>query len=245
MSSADLRPITISVQSARQVSGLLQAPPGARACYVLAHGAGAGMTHPFLASIASGLAERGIATLRYQFPYMEQGSRRPDTPKLAQAAVRAAVVEAARLLPGLALFAGGKSFGGRMTSQAQAELPLPGVRGLVFLGFPLHPPGRPSEDRAKHVFDVRVSMLFLQGTRDEFAALPLLQDVAERLGARATLKLFQDADHSFHVPARTGRKDPEIRESLLDEAAQWINRMMSDQPRSKPPQGSRVPADHA
>jgi uncharacterized protein len=143
--------VTISVDDARRVSGLLQTPHGARACYVLAHGAGAGMSHPFMAGVASGLAERGIATLRYQFPYMEQGSKRPDAPKLSQATVRAAVIEASRLGPGLALVAGGKSFGGRMTSQAQAESPLPEVRGLVFLGFPLHSSGRPSDERAKHL----------------------------------------------------------------------------------------------
>src|SRR5207245_3247892 len=157
-------------------------------CYVMAHGAGAGMTHPFMAAIANGLAERGIATLRYQFPYMEQGSKRPDAPKLAHATVRAAVLEASRLVPELALFAGGKSFGGRMTSQAQAASPLPGVRGLVFLGFPLHPPGQPSVERAKHLFEVQIAMLFLQGTRDDFADLTLLEGLVKQLGTRATLK---------------------------------------------------------
>src|SRR5437773_7959415 len=161
MSSADPQPVTITVNDAQRVSGLLQAPPEARACYVLAHGAGAGMTHPFMAANANGLAERGIATLRYQFPYMEQGSNRPDAPELAHAAVRAAVLEASRLVPDLPLFAGGKSFGGRMTSQAQAASPLPRVRGLVFLGFPLHPPRQPSEARGKHLFDVQIPMLFL------------------------------------------------------------------------------------
>jgi predicted alpha/beta-hydrolase family hydrolase len=181
------------------------------------------MTHPFMAAIANGLAERGVATLRYQFPYMEQGSKRPDAPKLAQAAVRAAVAEAARLVPQLALFAGGKSFGGRMTSQAQAASPLPGVRGLVFLGFPLHPPGQPSEERGEHLFDVQIPMLFLQGTRDEFGTMELVEGLCKRLGVRATLKRFQDADHSFHVPARTGRKDAEVRAELLDALAAWIN----------------------
>ena len=194
-----------------------------RSCYVLAHGAGAGMKHPFLAALAHGLAERGVATLRYQFPYMELGSKRPDAPKLAHATVRAAVLEASRLVPQLALFAGGKSFGGRMTSQAQAASPLPGVHGLVFLGFPLHPPGKPSDDRARHLFDVRNPMLFLQGTRDEFAQLELLRPVVEQLGARAALKLFEDADHSFHMPARTGRKDSEIRTEMLDALVDWLN----------------------
>ena len=161
--------VTITLDDGRQVSGLLQTPPKSHACYVLAHGAGAGMSHPFMADVANGLAERGIATLRYQFPYMEQGSKRPDAPKLAQATVRAAVVEASRLVPELPLVAGGKSYGGRMTSQAQAELPLPGVRGLVFLGFPLHPAGRPSDERGSHLFQVRIPMLFLQGSRDALA----------------------------------------------------------------------------
>jgi predicted alpha/beta-hydrolase family hydrolase len=219
MASTSPQGVTITVDETRRVSGLLQAPPRARACYVVAHGAGAGMTHPFMAAIAEGLAERGIATLRYLFPYMEQGSKRPDSPKLAQATVRAAVTEAACLVPDLALFAGGKSFGGRMTSQAQAASPLPGVRGLVFLGFPLHPPGQPSQERAKHLFEVQIPMLFLQGTRDEFAKLELLRSLIEQLGSRATLKLFQEADHSFHVPARTGRKDSEVRAELLDALA--------------------------
>lgn len=221
MSSVEPKSVTITVNDTQRVSGLLQAPPEARACYVLAHGAGAGMAHPFMASIANGLAERGIATLRYQFLYMEQGSKRPDAPKVAQAAVRAAVLEASCLE--LPLFAGGKSFGGRMTSQAQAASPLPGVRGLVFLGFPLHPPGQPSDERGKHLFEVQIPMLFLQGTRDDFASAKFLEPLCERLGARATLKPFQDADHSFHVPARTGRKDSEVRVELLDAFANWIN----------------------
>jgi predicted alpha/beta-hydrolase family hydrolase len=215
--------VTIEVDHAQQVSGLLQAPANANACYVLAHGAGAGMAHPFMTSVAEGLGERGIATLRYQFPYMERGSKRPDTPKLAQATVRAAAAETSRLAPGLPLIAGGKSFGGRMTSQAQAETPLPGVRGIVFLGFPLHPPGRPSDERGRHLFDVHVPMLFIQGTRDELADLQYLQPLVERLGARATLKLFPDADHSFHVPARTGRKDSDVRAEMLDTLRGWID----------------------
>ncbi|PYK97996.1 MAG: alpha/beta hydrolase [Verrucomicrobia bacterium] len=223
MKSTDPQPVTITLNDAQRVSGLLQVPPEARAGYVLAHGAGAGMAHPFMAAIADGLAERGIATLRYQFPYMEQGSKRPDAPQLAQATIRAAVQEASRLVPEIAFFAGGKSFGGRMTSQAQAASPLPGVRGLVFLGFPLHPPGQPSDGRGKHLFDVQIPMLFLQGTRDDFASLQLLEPLCDRLGVRATLKLFEHADHSFHVPARTGRKDSEVRAELLDAVAEWIN----------------------
>jgi predicted alpha/beta-hydrolase family hydrolase len=222
MISATPQPVAITVDDSKRVSGLLQAPKDARACYVLAHGAGAGMAHPFMEATAQGLAERGIATLRYQFPYMEQGSKRPDSPKLAQAAVRAAAAEASRLVPTLALFAGGKSFGGRMTSQAQAASPMPGVRGLVFLGFPLHPPGKPSDERGKHLFEVKIPMLFLQGTRDELADRGLLQALVKQLGARATLKFFPDADHSFHVPARTGRKDSEVRAEMLDVLADWI-----------------------
>ena len=222
MSAANPQPLAITVSETQRVSGLLQIPENARACYVLAHGAGAGMKHTFMAAVANGLVDRGIATLRYQFPSMEQGSKRPDTPKIAHAAVRAAVQEAARLLPNIPLFAGGKSFGGRMTSQAQAATPLPHVRGLVFLGFPLHPAGQPSNDRAKHLFDVQIPMLFLQGTRDDLAHLPLLEPLCKQLGSRATLKLFQDADHSFHVPARTGRKDSEVMTELLDALAAWI-----------------------
>ena len=219
------QPVTITVDDVTTVSGLLQVPPKAHACYVMAHGAGAGMTHPFMATVANDLAERGIATLRYQFPYMERGSKRPDTTKLAQATVRAAVAEAARVVPKLALFAGGKSFGGRMTSQAQAAPPLSSVRGLVFVGFPLHPPGKPADERGAHLFDVNVPMLFLQGTRDEFAELVLLKALVKKLGARATLQLFDDADHSFHVPARTGKKDPQVRAEMADAMAVWMARL--------------------
>jgi predicted alpha/beta-hydrolase family hydrolase len=227
MAATAPEPISIPLNDSQRVSGLLQTPAAAKACYVLAHGAGAGMTHPFMTSIADGLVQRGIATLRYQFPYMEQKSKRPDAPKLAQATVRAAVLEASRLFPQLPLFAGGKSFGGRMSSQAQAAAPLPGVCGLIFLGFPLHPPGRPSDERGQHLFEVQVPMLFLQGTRDELAVLELLQRLAQRLGPRATLKLFQDADHSFHVPARSGRKDAEVRVELLDTLADWLGSVLS------------------
>ena len=223
------QPISIAVDDKHRVSGLLQMSANAKACYVLAHGAGAGMRHAFLTSVAEGLAARGIATLRYQFPYMEAGAKRPDSPALAQAAVRAAVMEASRLAPTLPLIAGGKSFGGRMTSHAQASNPLPGVRGLVLLGFPLHPPGKPSDSRAEHLFDVQIPMLFLQGSRDEFSNLDLLNPVTEKLGPRATLKLFQDADHSFHVPARTGRKDSEIMAELLDTTVDWVTKIIGKQ----------------
>jgi predicted alpha/beta-hydrolase family hydrolase len=227
MSITKSEPVTIIVDDAVRVSGLLQSPPGARACYVLAHGAGAGMDHPFMAAVATELGERGIATVRYQFPYMEKGGKRPDPPKLAQATVRAAVAEALRLMPDVPVVAGGKSFGGRMTSQAQAAVPLPGVRGLAFLGFPLHPAGRPSQDRAKHLFDVDVPMLFLQGTRDALAMLDQLEPLCKSLGRRATLKLFQDADHSFHVPARSGRKNTQVRSDVLDAFAAWIETVIA------------------
>jgi predicted alpha/beta-hydrolase family hydrolase len=219
----DAKPVTITLSATNRVSGLLQSPSNARACYVLAHGAGAGMKHSFLAAVAAELAERDIATLRYQFPYMEQGGKRPDPPKLAHATVRAAVTAAARLVPELPLFAGGKSFGGRMTSQAQAAEPLPGVRGLVFLGFPLHPAGRPSQERGAHLAEVRIPMLLLQGTRDALAVLDQLEPLCQGLGPRTTLKLIQDVDHSFHVPARTGRNDAQVRSEILDALALWID----------------------
>jgi len=222
--SAD-RPLSIAVNETVRVSALLRAPAGTRACYVLAHGAGAGMTHPFMAQVAEGLAQRRVATLRYQFPYMERGSKRPDAPALAHATVRAAVAETARQLPQLPLIAGGKSFGGRMTSQAQASAPLTGVRGLAFLGFPLHPPKQPSAVRAEHLRQVDVPMLFLQGTRDELADLSLLGPMLEELGARATLCTFAYADHSFHVPARSGRKDAEVLAELLDAFAAWCDEL--------------------
>jgi uncharacterized protein len=223
LAGAPAEPVSIEGDHDVRVSGVLLTPPRARACYVLAHGAGAGMKNPFMAAVAAELWQRDIATLRYQFPYMERGAKRPDPPQLAQATVRAAVAAAARALPKLPLIAGGKSFGGRMTSQAQAREPLPGVRGLAFLGFPLHPAGKPSRDRARHLDGVRIPMLFLQGTRDALAELGELEAVRKALGDRATLKLFADADHSFHVPARTGRRDAQIRGDLCDALASWID----------------------
>lgn len=224
--SSDLVPVTIRSGEIR-VSGLLDVPPHARACYVLAHGAGAGMAHPFMATVAAELAARGIATLRYQFPYMERGGRRPDPPKLAHATVRAAVSEASRRVPDLPLVAGGKSFGGRMTSQAQALSPLPGVRGLAFLGFPLHAAGAASHERGKHLFDVHIPMLFLQGTRDKLAELNQIEPLCATLGHRASLKLFADADHSFHVAARTGRKDRDVLNDVVDAIAAWTDTVTS------------------
>ena len=203
-------------------SALLDLPPNPWAALVLAHGAGAGMQHAFLAAIASGLAQQGVATLRFQFPYMERGSKRTDPPAVAQGAVRAAVQEMARRLPGVPLFAGGKSFGGRMTSQAQAAEPLPEVRGLVFVGFPLHPAGKPSIARAQHLADVKIPMLFLQGTRDELAELELVTQVARDLGERATLHVVDAADHSFHVLVRSGRNDQQVMQELLETMVGWM-----------------------
>jgi uncharacterized protein len=214
--------ITIQLDGDAAVSGLWLVPPDAKAAYVFAHGAGAGMAHKSMAAIADGLAERGIATLRYNFLYMERGSKRPDSPALAHQAVRAAVDKAAHLAPKLPLFAGGKSFGGRMTSQAQALGPLPNVRGLIFFAFPLHPAGKPDDERAKHLSDVTIPMLFLQGTNDALAQLDLLKPVVKKLGKKATLKLYTDADHSFHVPAKTGRKDAEVLVEILDDAVAWV-----------------------
>ena len=229
---ADMSPLvplalTVSPGAATRVAALLLAPPAPRAAFVFAHGAGAGMTHPFMGAVAEHLAERGIATLRFQFPYIERGFRRPDAPAVAQAAVRAAVAEAAHRLPGVPLLAGGKSFGGRMTSQAQAGAALPGVKGLVFLGFPLHPAGRPSIDRAQHLANVRIPMLFLQGTRDALAEPDLIARVAESLEHRATLVAIPDADHSFHVPARTGRTDAQILADMCDSIAAWTTTLCS------------------
>src|SRR2546427_3148947 len=223
IASADVR---IAVGERGEMSGLLLRPDGARLLYVLAHGAGAGMRHPFLEVVAQRVAERSTGTRRYQFPSMEQRARRPDPPAVAAATVRAAVMEAARVAPGLPLVAGGKSFGGRMTSTAQAEAPLPGVRGLVFLGFPLHPPGRPGDSRAEHLARVQILMLFLQGDRDEFADLKLLKPVVSGLGERATLHLLEGGDHSFHVLKRSGGTDAEVMGELVDAIAAWTSRLV-------------------
>jgi predicted alpha/beta-hydrolase family hydrolase len=207
---------------AQRISALLQVSSHVRACYVMAHGAGAGMTHPFLESIAAGLCVNGIATLRFQFPYMERGSKRPDPPKLAHATIREAVAVAAVRLPGVSLVAGGRSYGGRMASQAQAASPLENVRGLAFLGFPLHAANAPSDERAQHLSAVQVPMLFLQGTRDALAEISLLKQLIVRLGSRSSLVLFEGADHAFHVPAHSGRKDSEILSELIDTLTRWI-----------------------
>lgn len=229
--------LSISVDGGR-ISGLLTRPDDAGWLLVLAHGAGAGMRHPFMEAVSAALAERAIATLRYQFPYMEVSRKRPDRPAVAKAAVRAAVAAASARAPDLPLLAGGKSFGGRMTSQAAAEAPLPGVRGLVFFGFPLHAAGRPSDERAAHLDDVGVPMLFLQGTRDALGSLELMEPLCRRLGTRpvapagsdggaapATLHVVDGADHSFHVLKRSGRTDAEVLDELADAVAGWAARL--------------------
>ncbi|HTN48976.1 MAG TPA: alpha/beta family hydrolase [Burkholderiaceae bacterium] len=204
-----------------RVSGLLLERADARAAYVFAHGAGAGMRHPFMEAVARALADRQVATFRFQFPSMEKGLKRPDPPAVAQASVRAAVAEAGRRFPGLPLFAGGKSFGGRMTSQAQAQAPLPGVVGLAFTGFPLHQAGKPSLQRAEHLVKVQLPMLFLQGTRDALADLDLLTRVVEGLGAHASLVTFNDADHSFQVRKSSGAPR-EVILSMADAMTAWM-----------------------
>lgn len=214
---------SFEAQQGLAVSGQLDLAASARSCFVFAHGAGAGMDHPFMSATARELGELGIATLRFQFPYMERRSRRPDPPPLCHATVRAAIGEAAQRARGLPLFAGGRSFGGRMTSQAQAAEALPGVRGLAFLGFPLHPAGRPSDARAVHLSQVHVPMLFLQGTHDALAECARMEALAQRLGERATLHLVEGADHSFHVPARSGRRDADVRHELLAALAAWMD----------------------
>ena len=203
------------------VSAILERPRDARFVYVVAHGAGAGMRHQFLESVTARLAESGVATLRYQFPYMEEGRKRPDPPHIAERTVRTAVAAAANAAPDLPIVAGGKSFGGRMTSQAQSRDPLPGVRGLVFLGFPLHAPGRPGDRRAEHLNDVTVPMLFLQGTRDALADLDLIKEVTNRLGPRATLHVLEGGDHSFKVLKRSGRKSEDVVDELAEAIAGW------------------------
>jgi uncharacterized protein len=230
MKAERAQPLKIEICGAGAISALLLLPPEARACFVFAHGAGAGMAHRFMEATASGLGERGVATLRYQFPYMEQGSRRPDAPGVAHAAVRAAVAEASRRCPGLPLFAGGKSFGGRMTSQAQATAPLPHISGLIFLGFPLHPLGKPSADRAKHLSSVHIPMRFVQGSRDKLAELRLLEPVVNGLAAPASLQVIEQADHSFHVPARSGRTDGEVLAGILDGLSAWIDAVAVSSP---------------
>lgn len=219
--TASATPLSIEVKPGLRVSALLQLPPSARACFVLGHGAGAGMAHAFMTDLANALEARQIGTLRYNFPYMESGSKRPDPPALCHATVRAAVEEARKQAPGVTLIAGGKSFGGRMTSQAQAANPLPEVRGLAFVGFPLHPAKKPSTERAAHLSDVKIPMLFQQGTRDDLADLTLLEPIVENLGPSAALKRIDGADHSFHVLARSGRNDREVMEELAETIANW------------------------
>jgi hypothetical protein len=219
----ETRELKLDIERIGAVSAILTRPDHARACYVLAHGAGADMRHVFMAKVAAGLARRGIATFRFNFPYMEEKKGRPDQPAVAHAAVRAAVAEAARLCPGVPLVAGGKSFGGRMTSQAQSKAPLPGVMGLAFLGFPLHAAKKPSSERAEHLAGIAIPMLFLQGTRDGLADLGYLKPVIAALGTKATLHEIEGGDHSFAVLKKSGRSNEEALTEVLDTLAAWID----------------------
>lgn len=225
MTQTSTQALNIEVGDGTRVSGILMTPLEPKACFVVAHGAGAGMLHPFMANLANDLAARRVATLRYQFPYMERLSRRPDPPALCHATVRAAARAAGVLLPALPLLAGGKSFGGRMTSQAQAAIPLAQVRSLIFLGFPLHPPKQPSDTRAEHLSKVRIPMLFIQGARDEFAQPEFLDPVISRLGNLATLRLLPDADHSFRVPARAHTTHAQTNCEMLDAIVACVERL--------------------
>jgi hypothetical protein len=210
-----------ATKSAGDVSALLLRPKNAQWLFLFAHGAGAGMRHPFMEAAARCLADRGIATFRYQFPYMEQGSKRPDFKPILFETVRSAVAAAAEVSGGLPLLAGGKSMGGRMTSMAAAEEPLTDVRGLVFFGFPLHPAGQPSTERGDHLSNVTVPMLFLQGTRDTLADLTLLRPICKRLGKRATLHIVDGGDHSFHMLKSSGRTDSEVLDGLAETVGEW------------------------
>ena len=217
--------LRFAVEGGGEVSAILMRPANARWLLVLAHGAGAGMTHPFLERLARELASVGVATLRFQFPYMEQRRRVPDSPSVATATVAGAVRAAAKAAAGLPLFAGGKSFGGRMTSQAASQGLLEGVKGLVFFGFPLHPPNKPSTKRAEHLAKVQIPMLFLQGTRDTLADLALLRPICEDLGVRATLHIIETADHSFHVLKSSGKTDADALRELAETTASWAENL--------------------
>jgi len=229
MTTSEPIPIPVEVGHGVEVSALLMRPTGARWLLVLGHGAGAGMRHPFMNALANELGRVGVATFRYQFPYMEDKRRVPDSPLVLTATVAAAVQTAAEEAPGLPVLAGGKSMGGRMTSQAAAEDQLPGVRGLVFYGFPLHPPKRPSTKRADHLANVRVPMLFLQGTRDELADLKLLRPITQKMGSLATLTIFDGADHSFHVLKKSGTTDADILRGLAEKTAQWAREIAGNE----------------
>jgi predicted alpha/beta-hydrolase family hydrolase len=238
----EARRLGVKVGPDIQVSALLTLPPQCSVALVLAHGAGAGMEHSSMTALAEGLYRRGVATLRYQFPFMERHIKRTDPPALCHATVRAAVRCAADLLGDTPLVAGGRSFGGRMTSQAQAMSPLEAVKGLVFFGFPLHPAKQPADTRAAHLDEVKIPMLFLQGTRDDLADLSLLRPVVERLKPRATLAVLEHADHSFNVLARSGRTNSEVREHMLEVFAGWAQ-ALSIAPTGEHPTDGRAAAD--
>ena len=221
MPTVGAQSVAIEVSDSIRVSGLLSKPPTTRMGLVLAHGAGAAMDHPSLALIAEGLYQRDVATLRYNFPYMELGAKRTDPPALCHATVRAAVQRADELLPSVPWFVGGRSFGGRMTSQAQGLSPLPGIHGLAFFGFPLHPAKKPSDVRAAHLQQVKIPMLFLQGNRDDLADLNLLRPIVARLQPLARLEILEHADHSFAVLVRSGRTAAEVRDQMLEAFIAW------------------------
>jgi predicted alpha/beta-hydrolase family hydrolase len=220
--------LRFAVPGAVEVSAILVRPAKARWLLVLAHGAGAGMTHPFLEELAGELAEAGVASFRYQFPYMEERRRVPDSPSVATATIAAAVRAAANAVPGLPLLAGGKSFGGRMSSQAASQQSLEGVRGLVFFGFPLHPPNKPGTKRAEHLAKVQIPMLFLQGTRDTLADLELLRPICKDLDKMATLHVIETADHSFHVLKSSGKSDGDVLRELAQTTASWAEKLKID-----------------
>jgi len=221
---ADTKELRFTVEGAGEVSALLWQPAKAHSMLALAHGAGAGMRHAFLEQLADELAKAGVATLRYQFPYMEQRRKAPDKPTVLTAAVQSAARRAAQAMPKLPLFAGGKSMGGRMTSQAAAAGLLTEVRGIVFYGFPLHPPKQPDTKRADHLAQLTAPMLFLQGTRDPLAPAESIRSVCKKLGPRATLIIFEGADHSFHVPRSSGKTDSEIIRELAQSTAEWMRK---------------------
>lgn len=225
--SITVTPLRLRLPSGASVSAIFRAPEQPRACFVFAHGAGAGMDHPFMTSLTLALESRDIATLRFQFPFMELGSKRPDTPAIAHQAIRVAVAEATALLPGVPLYAGGKSFGGRMSSQAHSASPLPNVQGLIFVGFPLHAAGQLGTSRADHLQEIKTPMLFLQGTRDGLADQTLIQNVACGLAPMATLKMIEGADHAFHVLVRSGRTDAQVVEEIADQIALWVSAVNS------------------
>ena len=225
MTTSQVKEIEFFVsEQAGTVSGLLIKPNKAQVLLVLAHGAGAGMRHSFMEKIAAKLANCNVATLRYQFSYMQKRSKRPDPQRVLTETVRAAVAKARKEAGNLPLFAGGKSMGGRMTSLAAAEQPLDGVRGLLFFGFPLHAAGRPGAERGQHLLDIKIPLLFLQGSRDALADLKLLKPLCARIGKRAELYVADGGDHSFHMLKSAGRSDDDVLDELVEKVVEWMKK---------------------